>query len=84
MKSPMLLSEKAKFCQGYKDEPGQLFENTGVLKKHFWQYLCCVDLPFAQVARLTISCLCLNCSKCNQGPGSGRDLRITANMEYIA
>lgn len=56
--------------------------NTDVLKKEFWQNLCSVNIPSAQVARLVVSSLCLHCSEHKLEPEG--DLRMTAYVECIS
>jgi hypothetical protein len=49
---------------------------TGVLK------IILAVSPCALMARLAVSCLCLNYSKYNMGPKPKRALRMTAYMDY--
>lgn len=76
LKPSVLFFEKNIILPDGQDDP------NNYSKKQHWQYIWCINLPSTQVARLAVSCLCLNCSKCNLGCEL-RNLRTTAYVKCI-
>lgn len=84
--SPLCSCQKNQFSQVGKKELGsnsteKKNNNNGIFQKSFWQYLCCVNIPPAQIDKLVASPLCLNHSKWNLGLGPHGGLRIRVYVD---